>query len=57
MEKKCLVCDISNQKVPLLKIDFRDQEIYICSQHLPVLIHHPEELVGKLPGAENIQAG
>jgi hypothetical protein len=57
MEKKCIVCEISNQKVPLVKIDYRDQEIYICSQHLPVLIHHPEQLAGKLPGAENIKAG
>jgi hypothetical protein len=27
---------------------------HICPQHLPVLIHNPQMLVGKLPGAEGL---
>jgi hypothetical protein len=57
MEKKCIVCEVGNHEVPLVKIDYRDQEIYICPQHVPVLIHHPEQLVGKLPGADTFKAG
>ncbi len=57
MEKKCIVCEVGNQDVPLVKIDYRDQELYICPQHVPVLIHHPEQLIGKLPGAETFKAG
>jgi hypothetical protein len=57
MEKKCIVCDVSNQQVPLIKMDYRDEKVYVCPQHMPVLIHHPEQLVGKLPGAEEFKAG
>ena len=57
MEKKCIVCETDSQKVPLVRLDYRDQEMWICPQHIPVLIHHPEQLVGKLPGAEEFKAG
>lgn len=57
MEKKCIVCETNSQQVPLVRLDYRDQEMWICPQHLPVLIHHPEQLVGKLPGAEEFKAG
>ena len=57
MEKKCIVCETNSQQVPLVRLDYRDQEMCICPQHLPVLIHHPEQLVGKLPGAEEFKAG
>lgn len=32
---------------------FRTQA-WICSQCLPILIHHPQELAGKLSGAESL---
>jgi hypothetical protein len=57
MEKKCIVCETDSQQVPLVRLDYRDQEMWICPQHIPVLIHHPEQLVGKLPGAEEFKAG
>jgi hypothetical protein len=52
---KCLVCERSQQVVPLLMVAYQDRQFWICPQHLPVLIHHPEDLVGRLPGAENLQ--
>lgn len=55
-ESKCLVCQRSNYEIPLLQLQYDDENYYICPQHLPVLIHHPEELVGKLPGAEKLEA-
>jgi predicted GNAT family acetyltransferase len=57
MEKKCVVCDATNQQVPLIKLDYQDQELYVCPQHMPVLIHHPEQLAGKIAGAEDFKAG
>ena len=57
MEKKCIVCEVTNQKAPLVQLDYQGQVLYICAQHIPVLIHHPEELVGKLAGAEGFKAG
>ena len=51
----CLVCDQSSQEIPLLAIEYQDRQFWICPQHFPILIHHPEQLVGKLPGAEKLQ--
>jgi hypothetical protein len=51
----CLVCQITNQEIPLLTLTYRDQEFHICPQHFPILIHNPEKLVGILPGAEKLQ--
>jgi hypothetical protein len=34
---------------------YRDSRLWICPQHLPVLIHDPAQLIGKLPGAENLR--
>jgi serine protease inhibitor ecotin len=54
-ESKCLVCQRSKYEIPLVKLQYGDENYYICPQHIPVLIHHPEELVGKLPGAEKLE--
>jgi len=49
----CLNCASSEQEKPLLSIKFQGNEIYICPQCLPVLIHKPANLADKLPGSEN----
>jgi hypothetical protein len=49
---KCLRCEQSEQEVPILKVFFRGNETAICSSCLPILIHRPHELAGKLEGAE-----
>jgi hypothetical protein len=49
----CLNCGKSEQEKPLLTLKYRGEEFYICPQCLPVLIHKPANLAGKLPGAEN----
>ncbi len=53
-EHRCLVCQESSQELPLLKLEYREREYYICPQHFPILIHQPEKLVGLLPGAEKL---
>lgn len=54
--EKCLVCERSSQEIPLLVLQYQDQKFWICPQHFPILIHKPEELIGKLPGAEHLEA-
>ena len=50
----CLVCGQTSQEIPLLPLHYQEQIFYICPQHFPILIHHPEKLVGILPGAERL---
>jgi hypothetical protein len=52
----CLNCGLSEQEKPLLTIKYQHDEIYICPQCLPVLIHKPANLADKLPGTENFGA-
>ena len=49
----CLNCGSSEQEKPLIMLKFQSDEFYICPQCLPVLIHKPANLAGKLPGADN----
>jgi len=51
----CLNCEKTEQEIPLLRMFYKDAEVYICPQCLPVLIHKPANLAGKLPGLENVQ--
>jgi hypothetical protein len=55
--KKCIVCKKSSNETPVTKFEFQESEFYICPQHLPVLIHTPEELIGLLEGADKLQGG
>lgn len=50
----CAYCAQGSDQVPLLELTYRQEKAWICSTHLPVLIHKPERLMGKLPGAEHI---
>ena len=49
---KCIVCDATNQNLPLIKFEFQDKGYHICSQHLPILIHKPAQLADKLVGID-----
>lgn len=51
---KCLYCKQDSDQVPLLRLQFRDTAFFICPQHLPILIHEPAKLAGKLPGVEDL---
>lgn len=46
----CLNCNKTEQEYPLLKLTYQGKELYICPQCLPILIHKPYELAGKIPG-------
>ena len=51
----CLNCEQSEREAPLLHLHYNGNELWICSQCLPTLIHAPQKLVGKLENAENIK--
>jgi hypothetical protein len=53
--KTCLFCKKDSHAIPLVNLDYQGHKLWICPQHLPVLIHDPAQLVGKLPGAENMR--
>ncbi len=55
--KACIICKKTSMETPVTKFYHKDSEFYICPQHLPVLIHNPQELVGLLDGADNLQGG
>jgi hypothetical protein len=51
----CIVCVQSSEEIPLLAIEYQNQQYWICPTHLPILIHKPDQLIGKLPGAEKLE--
>lgn len=52
----CLNCERTENQIPLVSLRYAGQDAWICSQCLPKLIHKPQELAGKLAGAENMEA-
>lgn len=53
--KQCLVCQRGPDATPLLALEYRGATHWIYPQRLPVLIHEPAQLVGKLAGAEQLR--
>jgi hypothetical protein len=54
-EKHCLFCRRDEQVTPLVVLTFQGGALHLCPQHLPILIHDPQRLVGLLPGAETLE--
>ncbi len=52
---QCVSCERTVEEVPLLSLAHRSGTAYICPQCLPILIHEPQQLLSKLPGAEALQ--
>ena len=55
--KECLVCKKNSSEIPVTKFYYQESNFYICPQHIPVLIHDPQKLIGLLPGADKLQGG
>ena len=53
----CAHCERTSEEVPLLALKYKDRTSWICPQHLPILIHKPQNLIGKVPGVENLSSG
>ena len=54
LQPACLHCQRTSDQVPLVHLVYGANDYYICPQHLPILIHEPHKLTGKLPGVENL---
>jgi len=52
--RSCLSCGRTENEIPLVTLTYSSHPAFICSYCLPLLIHHPDQLIGKLKGAENI---
>ncbi|MBS4027888.1 MAG: hypothetical protein KGZ58_04535 [Ignavibacteriales bacterium] len=52
---QCIACNRTAEQIPLITLDYQNQKFSICPQHLPLLIHEPKSLIGKLPGAEAME--
>jgi len=50
-EEKCIYCERNSDEVVLMLLRYQNNTCWICPQHLPILIHKPEQLADKLPGA------
>ncbi len=55
--KTCVACDRTSDELPLIRLEYRAEALWISPQHMPQLIHQPDLLVGRLPGAEAITPG
>jgi hypothetical protein len=51
----CLACQATQEQTPLIQLVYQNQTFHICPEHLPLLIHSPQKLIGKLPGAEKLK--
>ncbi len=56
-KKTCLACDQDSDATPLICLEYRGEPLWICPRHMPLLIHQPEQLVGRLAGAEDLVPG
>ncbi len=52
--QNCLNCNRTETDIPLIMLTYSQKPAFICSHCMPLLIHHPEMLIGKIEGAENI---
>ena len=52
----CLVCKRESEEVPLISFRYKGSDLWICPQHLPILIHDPTKLADVLPGAADLKA-
>ncbi|HUN65055.1 MAG TPA: hypothetical protein VMW43_03070 [Bacteroidota bacterium] len=53
-QPECIACGEGSAETPLIELTYRSEQFWICPRHLPVLIHNPKMLAGKLPGAEGL---
>ncbi len=44
----CLVCQRDDQRVPLIHLSYQGNPLWICPEHMPVLIHNTEKLMAML---------
>ncbi len=51
IQPACLYCGKKDDEAPLVNLTYQGKPLWICSSHLPILIHEPEKLADKLAEA------
>ena len=51
-QEQCLKCGRESGLNPLIQLIYKGQSLWICPQHLPILIHKPAELANIIPGID-----
>jgi hypothetical protein len=54
-KEKCLNCEVNEDEKPLLAIRYQNEQLFICPQCLPILIHKPSNLAEKIHNVQKIQ--
>jgi hypothetical protein len=54
MANQCFACGQDSQRTPLVSLEYRGQQVWICPHDLPALIHDPRRLADRLPGADQM---
>ncbi len=54
-EYRCLNFEKTDQEAPILEVRFKEKDVRICTSCLPVLIHRPQQLAGRLAGIERVE--
>jgi hypothetical protein len=52
---RCIECERTSDAVPLVQVQYKGKGVWICTEHLPIMIHSPAKLAYKLPGLENVE--
>ncbi len=47
-KKECLVCKRDDQTIPLIQITYKEKVLWICPEHMPILIHKTDQLLAML---------
>jgi len=55
MKNECIICKTTSDELPLLMFEFNGSNHYICSQHIPILIHKSHQLKDILPGIKDVE--
>lgn len=53
---ECLYCKQTSNDLPLVEILYRGVKYWICPQHIPLMIHEPGKLIGKIPDLDQYAA-
>ena len=53
-ESYWLYCERGSNQIPLVALVYQGEELWICPQHLPILIHSPAKLADKFPGLAQV---
>ena len=53
--KHCFHCQTSEEHIPLVKLSFRNKELWICPRCIPSLIHEPQIVQSSLDRADQTE--